>query len=132
MSYQFYNRARGNGSKYNAHKVEFEGMTFDSRKELRRYKTLRQLEEEGQIFNLQRQVKFVLIPAIHEPDIIGPRGGRKPGKLIERECSYYADFKYLDAQGRQIVEDTKGMKTPDYIIKRKLLLYIHGIRIKEI
>ena len=130
MSQPYY--MRGKKSKYHSTKVEFEGIVFDSRKELRRYKTLKEREAAGEIFDLQRQVKFVLIPAIHEPDIIGPRGGRKPGRLIERECSYYADFVYKDAQGRQIVEDTKGMKTADYIIKRKLLLYIHGIQIKEI
>lgn len=118
--------------KYHSKRVTVDGIEFHSKKEARRWNDLKTKEAAGEIFDLQRQVKFVLIPAIHEPDIIGPRGGRKPGKLIERECSYYADFKYLDAQGRQIVEDTKGMKTPDYIIKRKLMLYIHGIRIREI
>lgn len=130
MSRPYY--IKGNKSKYHSTKVEFEGITFDSRRELKRWRDLKAKEDAGEIFDLQRQVKFVLIPAIHEPDIIGPRGGRKPGKLIERECSYYADFVYKDAQGRQIVEDTKGMRTADYIIKRKLLLYIHGIQIHEI
>lgn len=130
MSYQLYNR--GNKSKYHSTKIEFEGLKFDSKKELRRWKQLKEREAAGEISDLQRQVKFVLIPAIREPDEIGPRGGRKPGALIERETAYYADFMYRDAQGRQIVEDTKGMKTPDYIIKRKLMIYIHGIRIREI
>jgi hypothetical protein len=75
-------------------------------------------------------VKFILIPAQYEPDTIGARGGVKRGKLLEREVSYVADFVYTQ-DGKTIVEDTKGFKTKDYIIKRKLMLYVHGIRIKE-
>ena len=55
------------------------------------------------------------------------------GKVVERECSYIADFKYQDARtGQLVVEDTKGVKTKDYIIKRKLMLWVHGIKINEI
>jgi len=50
--------------------------------------------------------------------------------VVERACTYVADFSYTE-NGRRVVEDTKGMKTRDYIIKRKLMLYVHGIRIKE-
>ena len=53
------------------------------------------------------------------------------GKLLEREVSYVADFVYTE-NGKRIVEDTKGFKTKDYIIKRKLMLHVHGIRIKEV
>jgi hypothetical protein len=105
-------------------------MTFDSLKEYRRFCELRLLERAGQITELKRQVKCVLIPAQYEPDTTGPRGGVKRGKLIERECSYIADFVYVQ-DGKLVVEDTKGFKTPEYRIKKKLLLYIHGIRIKE-
>jgi hypothetical protein len=79
---------------------------------------------------LQRQVKYVLIPAQYEPDIIGKRGGVKHGKLIERECSYIADFVYTE-DGKQVVEDAKGFRTQEYIIKRKLMLKEHGIRVRE-
>lgn len=116
--------------KYRSKKVVKDGITFDSQKECKRFCELSSLEREGKITNLQRQVKFVLIPAQYEPDIIGKRGGRKKGKLIERECSYIADFVY--DRGGTVVEDTKGFKTKDYIIKRKLMLHIHGIRIKEV
>lgn len=119
------------GNKYCSKKIEVDGMSFDSKKEYRRYQELLMLEKSGAIKNLQRQVKYVLIPAQREPDIIGKRGGRKPGKLIERECAYYADFAY-QMNGKTIVEDTKGMRTTEYIIKRKLMLYVHGIRITEI
>lgn len=121
-----------NGSKYNAKKVEYNGMTFDSKRELKRYKELELLQEAGEIKDLQRQVKYVLIPTQREPDIIGKRGGVKKGKVIEHECSYTADFTYLDEDGDLVVEDSKGFKTKDYAIKRKLMLYVHGIKIKEV
>jgi hypothetical protein len=55
------------------------------------------------------------------------------GKVIERECSYKADFVYFDIEANKtIVEDTKGFRTPEYKIKRKLMLYVHNIRIKEV
>lgn len=123
-------RRRG-GNKYHAKKAVVDGITFDSVKEAKRYRALKEKAEMGQITSLQRQVKFVLIPAQREPDQIGPRGGKKPGKLLERECAYIADFVYTE-NGQQVVEDTKGMRLPEYIIKRKLMLYKYGIRIKEI
>ena len=125
-----YTRGR---SKYGARKTTTAtGETFDSRKEARRFAELRALEAAGVITDLQRQVKFELIPSQREPDTIGPRGGRKPGKIIERECAYFADFCYITASGEKVVEDTKGVRTKEYTIKRKLMLWRHGIRIKEI
>jgi hypothetical protein len=117
-------------SKYGAKKVTVDGITFDSQKEYRRFRELVLLERAGRIQDLQRQVKYVLIPAQYEPDIIGKRGGVKRGKLIERECSYIADFVYTE-DGKQVVEDTKGFRTQEYIIKRKLMLKEHGIRVRE-
>ena len=118
-------------SKYYSKKVTVGGETFDSRKEYARYCELSILQRAGKIADLKRQVKFVLIPAQYEPDIVGVRGGVKRGKLIERECSYVADFVYTE-NGKQVVEDTKGFKTKDYIIKRKLMLWVHGIQVKEV
>lgn len=78
-----------------------------------------------------RQVKFLLIPSQYEK-VIDAKGKPKQ-KCVERECVYVADFQYNDAHtGATIVEDTKGMRTKDYIIKRKLMLQIYGIKIKEI
>ena len=119
------------GGKYRNRKITRDGITFDSVKEYRRFCELSLLERAGQIADIQRQVKFVLIPAQYEPDTIGKRGGVKRGKLIERECAYIADFVYTQG-GETIVEDTKGFKTKDYIIKRKLMLWVHGIRISEV
>lgn len=108
-------------NKYGNKKVTHNGITFDSKKEFTRWNELRLLERAGVISNLQRQVKYTLIPA--------QRG--ENGKVIERECSYIADFVYRQ-NGQIIVEDTKGMRTADYIIKRKMMLYFHRIRIKEV
>lgn len=107
--------------------------TFDSLKEARRYDELLIRQQAGEISNLRLQVKYVLIPAQYEPDIIGKRGGIKRGKLIEREVSYYADFVY-EEDGKTIVEDVKSpiTRTPVYKVKRKLMSYVHGIRITEV
>ena len=125
MKWNYYN-------KYKSHKTNANGVIFDSKKEYNRYIELTLLSRSGAIKGLKRQVKFELIPAQYEPDIINSRGKVKKGKLIERAVSYIADFVYTDENGKTVVEDTKGFRTKDYIIKRKLLLYIHGIRIKEI
>ena len=108
-------------------------MVFDSRKECRRWKELRLLEDEGHIADLKRQVRFELVPVQREPDRRGPKGGVIKGKVIERKVEYIADFVYTDTEtGKMVVEDTKGIKTKDFIIKRKLMLYRHGIRVKEV
>lgn len=117
--------------KYGNKKTTVDGITFDSIKEAKRFKELSLMQHSGMIQDLQRQVKFVLIPAQREPDKVGARGGIRKGKLIERECSYIADFVYQE-NGKTVVEDTKGVKTKDYIIKRKLLLWVHGLKIREI
>ena len=96
-----------------------------------RYRELKFLEASGKIENLKTQVKFVLLPAQREPDTVGPKGGKIKGRVIEREVSYIADFVYVE-DGRMVVEDTKGVRTPEYVIKRKLMLYMTGIRIKEV
>ena len=120
-------------SKYHSKKVTTaEGLVFDSKKEYRRYCELKMMEASGLISDLQRQVKYVLIPEQREPDTIGKRGGIHKGKLLERECSYIADFVYKIPTGETIVEDTKGMRLSDYKIKRKLMLYHLNIRIKEV
>lgn len=117
-------------NKYHSKKVKLDGMIFDSKKEAKRWLELKALEKAGVISGLERQVKYVLIPSQREPDFLGSRGGKKKGKLLEREACYIADFTYLE-NGREVVEDTKGLKTADYILKRKLMLYVFGIRIKE-
>jgi hypothetical protein len=125
-----------NKSKYNAKKVEIDGIRFDSVKESRRFLELKAMQEAEIISDLRRQVKYVLIPAQREPETVGKRGGKIKGKLLERECSYVADFVYKDAQGNTVVEDVKGYRGGGayeiFKIKRKLMLYVHGIKIIEI
>lgn len=123
--------------KYGNKKVTVDGITFDSKKEYTRFRELTLLERAGQISNLRRQVKFVLIPAQYEktPERYTRgehKGELKQGRLLERECAYLADFVYIDSNGKKVVEDTKGVKTKEYIIKRKLMLFRLGIKIKEV
>lgn len=121
-----------NQPKYKNKKVTTADGKFDSQLEYYRWCELVLLEKAKKITDLKRQVKFVLIPSQREADTIGKRGGIKKGKVIERECAYFADFVYLDENGKMVVEDAKGKRTDDYIIKRKLMLYVHKIKIKEI
>ena len=108
-------------NKYKNRRTTVGGIKFQSNREARRWKFLRLLEDAGEIVDLRRQVKFELIPA-----------QRIEGKLVEHSCSYYADFVYVDRlTGKTIIEDVKGYKTPEYVIKRKLMLHKYGIRIKE-
>lgn len=125
------------GTKYKNHKVEYEGIIFDSKKEMKRYKELQLLQSAGHIFDLRLQVRYILIPeqrgASPGTYARGPRKGQeKPGKLLEKECAYIADFVYCNEEQGLVVEDTKGFRTPEYIIKRKLMLYVHNIQIREI
>lgn len=123
--------------KYGAQKVKVDGITFDSKKEARRYSELKILEKANQIHDLRLQVKFLLVPAQREEnEEVYQRGKRKgqpkEGKLIEKELSYYADFVYYDSSGKMVVEDAKGYRTTDYIIKRKLMLWLYKVRIREV
>ena len=102
-------------NKYGANKVTApDGQVFDSRKEYSRWCDLRLLERAGKITNLKRQIPFELIP-------------KQDG---EKACTYIADFVYWE-NGSPVVEDCKGYRTAAYRIKRKLMLYMHNIKIKE-
>lgn len=123
-------------NKYGNRKTVVNGIEFDSRKEAVRYQELRLLERAGKISGLRLQERFILIPSQREASTevykSGPqKGRRKPGKLLEKECSYIADFCYTE-NGEIVVEDTKGFRTEVYKIKRKLMLERYGIRIREI
>lgn len=127
--------------KYKNSPVEYDGISFDSKREAKRYAELKLLERAGKITDLQRQVKFELIPAQYEAvERWSDKTGKKlkdGKKLLEKECSYIADFVYC-ADGRRVVEDVKGYRDPQsagyakFVIKRKLMLYVHGIRIQEV
>lgn len=121
-------------NKYLNRKVTINGETFASQKEYKRFCELSLLQRAGAITDLQKQVKFVLIPAQYETyERYGKNGKRlKDGKkCVERGVDYVADFVYKE-NGKTVVEDTKGMRTKDYIIKRKLFRIKYGFGIKEI
>ena len=107
------------GNKYHAKKSG----GYDSKKEHKRAIELKMMLRAGLISDLREQVSYELIPA--------HRGAN--GKIDEYACRYIADFVYVDnATGETIVEDTKGVRTKEYVIKRKLMLAVHGIYIKEV
>ena len=105
-----------NRPKYNNNKVN----GYDSAKESIRASELKLMQNQGIISDLKEQVHFKLIPTQRDTK----------GNLIEKICSYVADFTYMKEE-KLVVEDTKGMRLPAYIIKRKLMLAVHGIRILE-
>jgi hypothetical protein len=120
--------------KYRNKKTIVDGIVFDSRKEANRYKELVLLQKVGEISHLELQKEYELVPAQYaNVPQYGKNGNRIKDKRVclEKAVKYKADFVY-EENGKTIVEDTKGMKTKDYIIKRKLMLYQHGIRIKEV
>lgn len=115
--------------KYHSKKITANGQVFDSKKEYLRFKELELLERAGKIQRLQRQVKYMLIPSQFGM-VYDPQTGRQKRVCLERECNYIADFTYQE-NGELVVEDVKGFKTPEYKIKRKLMLHNYGIQIRE-
>ena len=119
-------------AKYHNKKIQHGDEVFDSQHELHRWLELILLQRAGKITDLRRQVKYELVPVQREPDQYGIHGGlRKRGKVIEKAVSYTADFVYRE-NGETVVEDAKGVRTDKYIIKRKLMLWVHGIRVREV
>jgi prophage tail gpP-like protein len=116
-------------SKYRNRKVIVDGKVYASGKEYLRFKELELLERAGKIQNLKRQVDYLLIPAQFGM-VVDPETGLRKRKCLERACSYIADFTYTE-NGQLVVEDTKGFRTADYKIKRKLMLQNFGIAIRE-
>lgn len=108
--------------KYHNRRVVVDDMTFDSEAEYKRWQELRMMERVGLIRDLKRQVPFEIIPKFKAPD----------GKII-RQTVYKADFVYKDLEtGKEVVEDVKGFSTPEYKLKKKLMLWRNGIEIKEV
>lgn len=124
-------------NKYHANKTVIDGIVFDSKREAQRYQQLKLMVKAGVISNLKRQVKYELVPAQYID-----------GRCVERAITYTSDFEYdemvpprqrtvmveADAKkrGNHIVEDVKGVRTKEYVIKRKLMLHKYGIRIQEL
>lgn len=130
-------------NKFNNRKIVFQGETYDSQLELSRFIFLSNREKEGEITNLRRQVEYLLIPAQYGTEIKHLKTKDKEVRvLLERSCSYVADFVY-ERNGKTIVEDCKGedkpyrgrtfsTQTADFKIKKKLMLWVHQIQVKII
>ena len=108
-------------SKYGNRRVTEGNLTFDSKAEHRRWHQLLVLQRACEITELQRQVRYELIPATVGPD------GKK-----HRATAYVADFVYRTKDGKVVVEDVKGVVTPEFKLKRKLMLERHGIEVQEV
>lgn len=90
-------------NKYNAKKVEYKGLKFDSLFEMNCWQHLEELAKEDKIKNLNRQVKFELLPA----------------NSVYRALNYVADFTFFVGD-RYVVADSKGFITPEFKIKQKI------------
>lgn len=114
--------------KYHSRKTLYDGIVFDSKKEAQRYAELKMLERGKVISELTLQPEFELIPAQYEYYERYSKNGKrlKDGRrCIEKNCVYKADFAYTQ-DGKRIVEDVKGVRTKDYIIKRKLFRHLYS------
>lgn len=114
-------------NKYGNRKTTVFGQTFDSKHEAERYLELRAMERDGKIRHLATQVPFELIPVQMDGN----------GKVLERPVKYIADFTYwekYDTGYRYVVEDAKSpaTRTDVYRLKKKLMLSVHGIIIREV
>ena len=109
-------------SKYGNVVTWVDGLRFDSKDEAKRFVQLREMERLGKISHLRLQVPFDLLPA-QEID------GKK-----ERPVKYVADFVYLDSRGKEVIEDVKSgpTKTKEFIIKRKLMMFVHHKAVVEV
>jgi Protein of unknown function (DUF1064) len=96
--------------------VGSDGVVYASKRERNRFESLRMMESAGLITELRTQVKYELVP-------------KQEG---ERAVTYTIDFQYRDQQGKMHYEDAKGAITQQYIIRRKLMLWFHGIRIEQV
>lgn len=127
-----------NNKKYGNKKVCVDGILFDSKDEVKRYYELRFLERAGKVKDIKYHEEFELIPTQYETyERFGKKGNKlKDGvRLVERAAIYTADFTYIDCEtGEKVVEDVKceKTKTEAYVIRRKLMYKVHGIKIKEV
>ena len=120
------------GNKYKNEKVEFDGIKFDSKRERDRYMVLKDAERRGVISELKCQPKFTLIPAqYHEEE----KQLKTKVKMVKKcdflAITYTGDFQYVK-DGKIVVEDVKGMVTPEYKLKEKMMAYFHHIIIRRI
>ena len=107
-------------NKYHNKKCEFDGIKFDSIKEKNYYVKLKLMQDFGKISELKCHVPFILIETFKLDD------------ETYRKTKYIADFTYYDDKGNYHVVDTKGFKTKEYLLKKKLMAWKYGIEIEEV
>ena len=131
--------------KYGNKVIETPEGKFDGKTEWLRWQFLKDAEREGLIKDLQRQVEFTLVPR-QEHQVIDHLKTKDKVRMAfdEHPVKYVADFVYMKRVSvtdsffgptehwTKVVEDFKGMRTPEYVIKRKLMLYLKGIKIREV
>ena len=126
---------REKGKKYNNTKVEYDGIKFDSKKEMQRYIVLKAAEDSGVISNLELQVKYELIPAVREEYIEHLKTKDKvKTRTLQLPITYTCDFQYLK-DGVLIVEDVKAspkMLPKEFVLKEKMMFALKGIKIKKV
>ena len=109
-------RAKKQKRKYFAGKTEYDGIVFDSKLEAARYKILKERQDKNEISDLEVQIDF--------PCAITVEGKEK------HICKYVADFKYKDYHGDWVIEDTKGIITQVFSLKKKLVEALYpGVKI---
>lgn len=122
-------------AKYHNKKVEFGGISFDSKREMQRYLVLKEAQDKGIISDLQRQVKFELIPAIKETYVEHLKTKDKvKERTIQLAITYTCDF-YYKKDGKYVVEDCKiapKLIPKEYILKEKLFRWKYGFSIRRV
>jgi hypothetical protein len=129
----------GRKSKYNNKKVEYNGMTFDSKKERDRYIVLLEAQSRGEISHLETQVKYVLIPAIREEYEVQLKTKTiTKTRTVQKAITYTADFRYFHNERQEwVVSDVKASPMQasldkTFIIKEKIMFALKGIKIQRV
>jgi len=131
--------------KFNNKKVETPEGVFDSKGEWQRWLFLKDAERRGEIKDLERQVRFTLIPTQYRTEIVHLKTKDKEVRRVaEREVTYTADFVYMKKEGsldtvfgevahwHRVVEDFKGFPNDRWPLKKAMMLYFHGVAIREV
>ena len=118
--------------KFNNKKIESPDGVFDSKGEWQRWLFLCDAQRMGQISGLKRQVKYTLIPTQYRTEIVQLKTKTKEvQRVAEREITYTADFVY-EKDGEVVVEDFKGFPNDRWPLKKSMMLYFHGIAVREV
>ena len=118
--------------KFNNKKMSTQDGEFDSKGEWQRWLVLKEAQDKGEISDLRRQVKYILIPTQYKAVEVKLKTKTKVvQRVAEHEISYKADFVY-EKDGETIVEDYKGYPNDRWPYVKKMMLFFHGIAIREV